>query len=97
MNEIRQHIEPPQKGGFVATSLDVPGLVAEGCTIVEATKIAHGLACEIAESCAVHSDAPAASLSALAQMVEGLSPQPGPKTDRAAHHDHYLYGSPKRP
>ena len=96
MNETRQHIEPLQEGGF-ATSPDVPRLVAEGRGIVEATEIAHGPAREIAESYVVHGNAPAASLSALAQMIEGLNPQPGPKTDRAAQHDHYLYGSPKRP
>jgi hypothetical protein len=40
---------------------------------------------------------PAAPLSSLARLVEGLAPLPGPKTDRAAQHDHYLYGHPKRP
>jgi len=38
---IRLRIEPLEEGGFVATSPDVPGLVAEGRTITEATEIAH--------------------------------------------------------
>jgi hypothetical protein len=33
----------------------------------------------------------------LAELVESLPPLQGPKTDRAAQHDHYLYGHPKRP
>jgi len=45
MNEaaIRLHIEPLDEGGYVATSPDVPGLVAEGRSIVEAVEIAQGL------------------------------------------------------
>jgi predicted RNase H-like HicB family nuclease len=44
------------EGGFVATSPDVPGLVAEGRSIVEATEIAQGLARKIVESCLDHGD-----------------------------------------
>ena len=58
MNEvsIRLHIEPLEEGGFLATSPDVPGLVAEGRSITEATEIAQGLARKIAESCIEHGD-----------------------------------------
>lgn len=58
MNEasIRLHIEPLDEGGFLATSPDVPGLVAEGRSITEATEIAQGLARKIAESCIEHGD-----------------------------------------
>ena len=42
--------------GFLATSPDVPGLVAEGRSIAEATEIARGLARQIAESCTEHGD-----------------------------------------
>jgi antitoxin HicB len=58
MNEsmIRLHIEPLEEGGYVATSPDVPGLVAEGRSIVEAAEIAQGLARKIAESCLDHGD-----------------------------------------
>jgi antitoxin HicB len=53
---IHLHIEPLDEGGFVATSLDVPGLVAEGRTIVETTEIAQSLARKIVESCLEHGD-----------------------------------------
>ena len=50
------HIEPLEEGGFLATSPDVPGLVAEGRSITEAAEIAQGLARKIAESCIEHGD-----------------------------------------
>jgi len=53
---IRVHIEPLDEGGYLATSPDVPGLVAEGRSIVEAVEIAQGLARKIAESCLDHGD-----------------------------------------
>ena len=53
---IRLHIEPLGEGGYVATSPDVPGLVAEGRSIVEAVEIAQGLTRKIAESCLEHGD-----------------------------------------
>ena len=58
MNEtsIRLHIEPLEGSGFLATSPDVPGLVAEGRSITEAAEIAQGLARKIAESCIEHGD-----------------------------------------
>ena len=51
---IRIHIEPLEEGGYVATSADVPGLVAEGRSIVEAVEIAQGLTRRIVESCLEH-------------------------------------------
>ena len=39
---IRLHIERLEEGGYVATSADVPGLVAEGRGIVETVEIAQG-------------------------------------------------------
>ena len=65
---IRLHIEPLAEGGYVATSPDVPGLVAEGRSIVEAAEIAQGLARKIAESCLEHGDPRPPSLS---QLVDG--------------------------
>jgi predicted RNase H-like HicB family nuclease len=53
---IRLHLEPLEDGGFVATSPDVPGLVAEGRSVTEAVEIAQGLARKIAESCLEHGD-----------------------------------------
>jgi len=53
---IRLHIEPLEEGGFVATSPDVPGLVAEGRSVMEAVEIAQGLTRKIVESCLEHGD-----------------------------------------
>ena len=53
---IRLHAEPLAEGGFVATSVDVPGLVAEGRSMTEAVEIAQGLTRKIFESCIEHGD-----------------------------------------
>ena len=53
---ILLHIEPLAAGGYVATSPDVPGLVAEGRSITEAGEIAQGLTRKIVESCLEHGD-----------------------------------------
>ncbi len=73
MNEvaIRLHVEPVEDGSFVATSPDVPGLVAEGRSISEAAEIAQGLARKIAESCLEHNDP---LPPALAKMVSDNEP-----------------------
>ena len=53
---IRLHIESLEEGGYVATSPDVPALVAEGRSVVEAVEIAQGLTRKIVESCLEHGD-----------------------------------------
>jgi predicted RNase H-like HicB family nuclease len=53
---IRLHIEPSAEGAYVATSPDVPGLVAEGRSVVEAVQVAQELARKIVESCIAHGD-----------------------------------------
>lgn len=55
----------------MATSPDVPGLVAEGRSIVEAVEIAQGLARKIVESCLDHGD-PVPPALANAIGVEGV-------------------------
>ena len=62
---IRLHIEALAEGGYVATSPDVPGLVAEGRSIVETAEIAQGLARKIVESCLDHGDPIPPALSSL--------------------------------
>ena len=62
---IRVHVERLEEGGYLATSPDVPGLVAEGRSIVEAVEIAQGLARKIAESCLEHGDPLPPALSPL--------------------------------
>lgn len=62
---IRLHVEPLDEGGFVATSPDVPGLVAEGRTVSEAADIARDVARKIVESCIDHGDPIPPALRAL--------------------------------
>jgi predicted RNase H-like HicB family nuclease len=64
---IRLHIEPLKEGGYVATSPDVPGLVAEGRSITEAVEIAQGLTRKIVESCLDHGDPVPPALTRLAE------------------------------
>ena len=63
---IRLHVEPLEEGGYLATSPDVQGLVAEGRTMTEAVEIAQGLARKIVESCIEHGDPIPPALAALA-------------------------------
>jgi predicted RNase H-like HicB family nuclease len=62
---IRLRVEPLEEGGFVATSPDVPGLVAEGRTLVETAEIAQDVARKIAESCLAHGEPLPKALSGL--------------------------------
>lgn len=48
---IRLRIRRLREGGFVATSAEVPGLVAQGRTVAEAAEIAQDVARKIAEVC----------------------------------------------
>jgi predicted RNase H-like HicB family nuclease len=71
MNEaaIRLQVEPLDEGGFLATSPDVPGWVAEGRSVSEAAEIAQGLARKIAESCIEHGDPLPGSLANLPEKA----------------------------
>jgi len=51
---IDLHLEKLPAGGYRVTSTDVPELVVEGQTMVEATKVAQGSARKIIESCILH-------------------------------------------
>ena len=53
---IRLRVQRLKEGGYVATSPDVPGLVAEGRNITETVEIAQGLTRKIVESCLDHGD-----------------------------------------
>ena len=53
---IRLHVEQVEPGVFVATSPDVPGLVAQGRTVSEVVEIARDVARRIAEDCLEHND-----------------------------------------
>lgn len=48
---VNLHIEELDEGGYVGTSPDVPGLVAQGQTLAETIGIARDVAKKIVESC----------------------------------------------
>ncbi len=58
MNEIicSVHIEKLPEGFYLATSDDLPGLVAQGRTINETLEIARDVARKLIESCQQHGD-----------------------------------------
>ncbi len=66
---IQLHLEPLEEGGYVATSPDVPGLVAQGRSMTETIEIAQGLARKIAESCIEHGDPIPPALATLAHTM----------------------------
>lgn len=49
-------IEPLPEGGFLATSKDLPGLVAQGRTVAETVEIAQDVARKLVESYLEHGD-----------------------------------------
>jgi antitoxin HicB len=53
---FRVHIEEVENGQFLATSDEMPGLVAQGRTIEEAMEIAHDVARRLLESYQEHGD-----------------------------------------
>lgn len=50
------HIEELSEGGFLATSEDLPGLVAQGRTVAEAIEIAQDVARKLIQSYQEHGD-----------------------------------------
>jgi antitoxin HicB len=53
---LKLHIEALEEGGFVATSPDLPGLVAQGRTMAETMEIAQDVARKLIESFEEHGD-----------------------------------------
>ncbi|MDP9238538.1 MAG: type II toxin-antitoxin system HicB family antitoxin [Chloroflexota bacterium] len=53
---INIHVEPLTEGGFLATSDDIPGLVAQGRTVAETLEIAQDVAIGLIESYAERGD-----------------------------------------
>jgi len=64
--KLNLHIEMVENGQYVATSSDVPGLVAQGRTIRETVEIAEDVAKKILESCIEHNDFVPVTLQSLA-------------------------------
>lgn len=50
------HVEALPEGGFLATSEDLPGLVAQGRTVAETMEIAQDVARKLIESYREHGD-----------------------------------------
>jgi len=50
------HLEPLSEGGFLATSEELPGLVAQGRTAAETLEIAQDVARKLIESYLEHGD-----------------------------------------
>ncbi len=49
-------IEPLEEGGYLATSEDLRGLIAQGRTVAETMEIAQDVARKLIESCLEHGD-----------------------------------------
>ncbi len=71
---IRLKLEPLKEGGYVATSPDVQGLVAQGSTIAETMDIARDVARKIIESCIVHGDPLPKRRSRRSQSLDAVVP-----------------------
>ena len=69
---IQLHVEPLEEGGYVATSPDVPGLVAQGRSMTETVEIAQGLVRKIVESCIEHGDPIPETLSSLTPTAPSI-------------------------
>ncbi len=53
---ISIQIDPLEEGGYLATSKDLPGLVAQGRTVAETMEIAQDVARKLIESYVEHGD-----------------------------------------
>jgi predicted RNase H-like HicB family nuclease len=53
---LNVHIEALPEGGFLATSEDLPGLLAQGRTVAETLEIAQDVARKLVESYVEHGD-----------------------------------------
>ena len=53
---VRLHIEEVEDGSYLATSDELPGLVAQGRTVQEAVEIAQDVARRLLESYRAHDD-----------------------------------------
>lgn len=69
---IRLHLEPLEEGGYVATSPDVPGLVAEGRSIMETVEIAQDITRILAEMCIENGEPLPPALTGLAKDAASI-------------------------
>jgi len=67
--QINLHLESLENGQILATSDDVPGLVAQGRTIQETIEIAQDVARKIIESYIEHGDALPSGLIEISEKI----------------------------
>jgi len=71
---IAIRIEPLEEGGYLATSEEIQGLVAQGRTVAETMEIAQDVARKLIDSCVEHGDRlPAKVAGALRRPHRGLT------------------------
>ena len=67
---IRMHVEQVENGQFLATSADLPGLVAQGRTVEETLEIAADVARRLLDSYREHGDPVPTGLRTLGSEFE---------------------------
>ena len=70
---IHLDIESLAEGGYLATSKDLPGLVAQGRTIAECVEIAQDVARKLIESFLEHGDSLPSNVTAAHPVKIGIS------------------------
>ncbi|MFU8889975.1 MAG: type II toxin-antitoxin system HicB family antitoxin [Trueperaceae bacterium] len=75
---VRMHVEQVENGQFLATSADLPGLVAQGRTVEEALEIAADVARRLLDSYREHGDPVPSQLRALGREFEVEVPVTAP-------------------
>lgn len=71
---IKLHVEKLPEGVYLATSDDLPGLVAQGRTFDETIEIARDVARKIFESQREHGEGPAESIRPFTGSLDVLTP-----------------------
>ena len=72
------HVEALPEGGFLATSEDVPSLLAQGRTVAETHQIAQAVARKLVASCIEHDDPLPSALSTTSPLEVEACPSPSP-------------------
>ena len=67
---VRLHIEQVEGGNYLATSAELPGLVAQGRTVQEAVEIAQDVARRLLESYREHDDPVPAALRRVGDTID---------------------------
>jgi antitoxin HicB len=77
---VHLRVEALPEGQFLATSQDIPGLVAQGPSVAKMIDIARDVARKLLESCVEHGDLPPPGLKPVADWLEvdvavGITPE----------------------